>query len=102
MALTKTKLTKEKLEEILTQKLGLAAPTFHLEKVGGQLVGDLISPTFKGKRDHERQKLIWDALDAELGAESVVLVGMLLAYTPDEWKLGDDGRPVAAKKKKAG
>ena len=69
---------------------------------GGRFVGDIVSGSFKGKRDHERQKLIWDALDAELGAESVRLVGMLLAYTPQEWEPGEDDRVVTKKAKKAG
>jgi len=35
--------------------------------------------------------MIWDALDKELGASSVKEVGMLLAYTPDEWDLPLEG-----------
>jgi hypothetical protein len=31
--------------------------------------------------------MIWDALDAELGAASVTEIGTLLAYTPDEWNI---------------
>jgi acid stress-induced BolA-like protein IbaG/YrbA len=96
------KLTKEKLEQVLTNRLLLESPVFLLEKAGGRLVGDVISPTFKAKRDHERQKLIWDALDAELGAESVRLVGMLLAYTPAEWNLGANEKPEGRKRSKAG
>lgn len=96
------KLTKEKLEEILVRRLGLRQPTFHLEKSGGRLVGDIISPSFKGRGDEERQNLIWDALASEFGADSVRLVGMLLAYTPDEWNLNDNGIPQTRKGKKAG
>ena len=97
------KLTKEKLAKILTDRLRLKDPTFRLEWAGERLVGNVISETFKGKRDHERQKLIWDALDAEFGAESVHRVGMLLAYTPDEWNLGKGGeRATGGKTKKAG
>jgi acid stress-induced BolA-like protein IbaG/YrbA len=96
------KLTKDKLAEILVRRLGLQQPIFHLEKSGGRLVGDIISPSFKGRGDEERQTLIWDALASEFGAESVRLVGILLAYTPDEWNLNDDGIPQARKGKKAG
>jgi hypothetical protein len=42
--------------------------------------------------------MIWDAFEAELGAGSVLQVGMLLAYTPDEWNLGDEEKPVKSKK----
>jgi hypothetical protein len=31
--------------------------------------------------------MIWDALDAQLGAESARQVGTLLAYTPEEWNI---------------
>ncbi len=94
-----TTLTKSKLRDILTSGLSLANPRFILEKVGGRLVGNIISPSFKGKSDHERQKLIWDELDRQLGAESTVLVGMLLAYTPEEWNMGKDDKTAAGEKK---
>jgi acid stress-induced BolA-like protein IbaG/YrbA len=98
----KNKLTKEKLEKLLTRKLGLAAPEFHLEKAGVRLVGNIISQSFKGKPDHKRQELIWNALESEFGAESVRLVGMLLAFTPDEWNLSDDILSAVKKNRKAG
>jgi acid stress-induced BolA-like protein IbaG/YrbA len=81
------KLTKDKLKAILKIGIGLADPDFHLQRAGNRWTGNIISSTFKGKRDHERQKLIWDALAAEIGEEAGLLVGLLLAYTPDEWNL---------------
>lgn len=96
------RLTKENLEELLTRRLRLKNAEFYLEKVGNRLVGEIVSPTFRGKRDHERQSLIWDALDAELGADSTRRVGMLLAYTPEEWKLGQPQAPEPGHQKKAG
>jgi acid stress-induced BolA-like protein IbaG/YrbA len=98
----RNKLTKEKLEKLLAKKLGLASPKFHLEKAGGRFVGDVISLSFKGKPDHKRQELIWNALESEFGAESVRLVGMLLAFTPDEWNLSDDILSGIKKNRKAG
>jgi acid stress-induced BolA-like protein IbaG/YrbA len=86
-------LTKESLARILATRLSLKDPQFKLEEVGGRLVGNIISSSFKGKRDYDRQKVIWDALDAELGREAVLRIGMLLAYTPEEWEVGsDEGR----------
>ncbi len=79
------KLTKDRLEKILTKRLLLDHPEYHLQKVGGRLVGNIISPTFRGKRDHQRQEMIWKALEDALGEESVRRVGMLLAYSPEEW-----------------
>src|SRR5438094_90137 len=64
-------LTQEKLKQLLAAELSLDEPEFRLEKVGGRLVGDVISKTFKGMADRDRQKLIWDVLQTRLCAESV-------------------------------
>jgi acid stress-induced BolA-like protein IbaG/YrbA len=91
------RLSQKRLKQILTESLRLKEPEFHLEKAGNRLVGDIISPTFRGKGDHKRQDMIWDALEAELGHDALLLVGMLLAYTPDEWHLGEDNAETAGK-----
>ena len=92
-------LTKDRLTQILVRALKPDEPDVRLEKAGGRFSGDVVSASFKGKRDHERQKMIWDALDAALGAESVQKVGLLLAYTPDEWEMGRSGTPESRKRK---
>jgi acid stress-induced BolA-like protein IbaG/YrbA len=80
------KVTKAKLQEILTRRLHLSAPEFRLKAYGARINGHIISDSFKGKRDLKRQQLIWDALEDELGTEvAQKSVGMLLAYTPYEW-----------------
>ena len=83
-------MTHDHLKEILTRRLRLLHPEFRLEG-RGRVSGRIVSATFAGKGDSERQKMIWDALDAELGPASVQQVGMLLAYTPDEWNLQLEG-----------
>jgi acid stress-induced BolA-like protein IbaG/YrbA len=83
-------MSHEKLKQILTRRLKLKDPQFRLEG-RGRISGSLVSPTFAGKKAHQRQQMIWEALDAELGAASVKEVGMLLAYTPDEWNLPLEG-----------
>ena len=95
-------LTKKILERILTERLSLDDPEFFLRKTGGRWVGNIVSTTFRKKRDHVRQNIIWDALEAELGPKSVRLVGMLLAYTPEEWHLGEDDAATTAKVKGKG
>ena len=80
-------LSKHQLEVALTNRLRLIEPQFMLEKMGRKWSGSIISTTFKGKRDLERQQMLWDALEAEFGAESVHVVGTLLAYTPEEWEV---------------
>ena len=62
-------MSHEKLKEILTRRLKLKDPRFRLEG-RGRISGSLVSATFTGKRDHQRQQMIWDALEDELGATS--------------------------------
>ena len=80
-------LRKHQLEDALTNRLRLIEPQFVLEKMGRKWSGSIISTTFKGKRDLERQQMLWDALEATFGAESVLIVGTLLASTPEEWEV---------------
>jgi acid stress-induced BolA-like protein IbaG/YrbA len=76
---------KVELEALLKQRLRLQAPLFRLRKIGAKIAGSIVSDTFKRKGDHVRQKMIWDALEAEFGAEAARKVGTILAYTWDEW-----------------
>jgi acid stress-induced BolA-like protein IbaG/YrbA len=80
-------MSKVKLQQMLSENLGLRKPVFKLEKIGSKIAGSIISDTFRGKSDRVRQKIIRDVLDAELGASSALEVGTLLAYTPDEWNV---------------
>src|SRR5438309_11758607 len=103
-------MSHEKLKEVLTRRLKLKNPIFRLQG-RGRVSGSLMSATFLGKGDSQRQQMIWDALDAELGAASGKEVGMLLAYAPDEWGLPLEGtvaargalrQPKAKTRRKAG
>ena len=96
------KLTTTRIEKILAQQLALKDPQYRLEIAGNRVVGSVISSSFKGKADHKRQTMIWEALDEELGPRSVVLVGMILAYTPEEWNLGAEDKPTTTKSRKVG
>lgn len=91
------KMTRTKLEKTLTQALSLKSPVFHLTSTGGRWSGSVISEMFRGIKDHSRQSMIWDALDEAYGPESVKVVGMLLAYTPEEWNIGSIAAAKAAK-----
>ncbi|MCX7045474.1 MAG: hypothetical protein NTX50_08335 [Candidatus Sumerlaeota bacterium] len=88
-------LSKHQLEDTLTRQLNLNEAKFELERVGQKWSGNIISSTFSGLKDLKRQQMIWDALDAEFGPESVHLVGTLLAYTPDEWNVDLEAVPTA-------
>jgi len=78
------------IQSVLARRLKLQAPRFQLEQAGTKVSGSIISASFRGVPDSERQKRIWDALGKEYGAESVHRAGTLLAFTPDEWDLNED------------
>jgi acid stress-induced BolA-like protein IbaG/YrbA len=99
------RLTPASLRKVLTNELKLKSPEFHLATGRAGLInGHIVSLTFKGKRDRQRQGMIWDALEFAFGREAAQHVGMLLAYTPDEWHMDETLVPTAAKpkRKKAG
>ena len=78
------------IQSALTRRLNLQTPRFALESAGTKVSGSIISPSFRGMADSERQRRIWDALSEEYGPESVHRAGTLLAFTPDEWDLNED------------
>ena len=81
-------MTTNKLENVLSRHIGLVSPLFELEVLpGGKISGSVISDTFVGMTDSERQKVIWDALENEWGAEATRKVGTILAYTSAEWNV---------------
>ena len=78
-------MTKSNIEAALVSELRLKEPHFILEKYEALINGSIISPTFNRKGDRQRQIMIWDALEKVFGPDANKRVGMLLAYTPDEW-----------------
>ena len=100
-------LTKGALENLLTRRARLKAPRFRLRVADKKLVGGVISDSFKGMTNSERQQKLWDALEQALGTRAVRRVGMLLPYTDDEWDEPLEGMASARKslngaRKKAG
>ena len=90
-----------KLKTVLTKRLRLRDPEFHLERLsGGKLSGNIVSDTFRGVDDVERQRRIWDALDEEFGDGSREVVGTLLAYTKGEWHVPLEGDPPGMKRQR--
>lgn len=84
------RLSKKQLAKILTSSLHLADPQFVLETDGAKIYGSIISPTFRGKTDYRRQIMMLDALEEALGARYLQVIGMLLAFTPEEWNIDLD------------
>lgn len=82
---TTTLLTQKKLRAELSDRLKLEDPEYYLEPTGKKISGNVVSDTFAGMDDLERQKRIWKALDDAFGEKSVQFVGNLFAYTRAEW-----------------
>lgn len=93
------KVTQTNVRKVLSEQLRLIEPQFHLETDGRRIIGTIISPTFKGKRDHQRQDMIRAALDEAFGTDGSKRIGMLLAFTPDEWNLDADSLPAPRRRK---
>ncbi len=89
-------MTQKKLKKILSQRLKLKDPEFFLERILNKLSGSVVSITFKGKSDQQRLKMVWDALEDELGPEAVQQIGTLLLYSPDEWNMDLEGHASSA------
>jgi len=97
-------MSKVKVEQALARRMKLKDPLFRLKRWGDLINGHVISTSFNGMDDVQRQRSIWGALEGEFGADARRIVGMILAYTPIEWDFdavsGRKGRrlPVRALK----
>src|SRR4051812_11285593 len=80
----------KRVEEMLAEDMRLKTPEFRLKRYGPFINGHVISPTFRGKRDRQRLARMWDALKKEWGERALDIVGMLYAYTPQEWYVDDE------------
>lgn len=96
------KLTKGAIAKVLTSRLRLKNPEFQFEVGSLRVSANVVSESFRGKSDHKRQEMIWDALDAEFGPAGHRRFGLFLAFTPEEWHIGEDVNPAPKKAKKAG
>ncbi len=78
--------TKARLKEVLENHFG-DDDGFDLEfdpSAPDQITGLVTSSTFEGKREFERQNMIWDVLDDELTEEQRADIVLLMANTPEE------------------
>ena len=88
-------MSKMKLRRLLIKRLRLESPRYLLETDGNMIIGSVISPSFQGMDDYQRQRAIRSALREELSSESLRQVGMILAYTPQEWDFdGSQSEPA--------
>ena len=79
---------KKDLETLISDPAsGIATPEFDLEETpNGKVGGFIISPTFVGKSQIERQNMLWDYLDDKLDKEKILHIVSLVTVTPDEDK----------------
>jgi acid stress-induced BolA-like protein IbaG/YrbA len=77
---------KEHLTETISNPAsGIAAPEFELEEAAdGKVGGFIISPSFAGKSQLERQNILWDYLDQALTQEQALGIVSLVTITPEE------------------
>ena len=77
---------KEDLATVISNPAsGIMTPEFELEETPmGKVGGFIISPTFAGKSQIERQNLIWDYLDHELDKTQILHIVTLVTVTPEE------------------
>lgn len=81
---------REELETLLrSPESGIATPEFELEETAnGKVGGFVISPTFAGKPQLDRQNMLWDYLDHHLGRDQIIHIVSLVTLTPNEAKDG--------------
>ena len=77
---------KDKLTTTISSPTsGIATPEFDLEETpAGKVGGFIISPSFAGKSQIERQNMLWDYLDKSLSKEQILRIVALVTVTPDE------------------
>ena len=95
------RITAKNVQQVLSRRLKLKRPSFKLERMGRRINGRVIDSAFRRMDDLKRQNKIMDALEAEFGPSAIQLVGMILAYTPEEWDLPLEGK-IKPRTRKAG
>lgn len=81
---------KDELTAVMTDpESGLEEPVLDLEEApNGKVAGFIISRTFAGKSQLERQNMVWDYLDRRLKQKQILRIISLVTVTPDEAKAG--------------
>ncbi len=84
-------LDETELDELLSELEELEAllelAELELEETdNGKVGGFIISPSFAGKSQIERQNMLWDYLDGNLGQDKILRIVSLITITPDEAK----------------
>jgi len=90
---------KEELVELLRQpESGLRDPYFDFEVTSKKVGGFVISPSFEGMSQLDRQNMVWDYLDGRLPQEKLLRIISLITLTPAEAGKESSGRLAKSKK----
>jgi len=87
--------TKAALQDLLTRRARLKAPRFKIRMADDKWIGAVVSDSFKGMTNLQRQRRMWKAIHAALDDDAAGEVGLLLAYTDDEWDEPLEGMGLA-------
>jgi acid stress-induced BolA-like protein IbaG/YrbA len=78
---------RDEIETLISNRESeIADPTFELEETAGKVGGFVISSSFAGKPQLDRQNMLWDYLDRHLDREQILHIVSLVTLTPDEAK----------------
>ncbi len=77
---------KKELESLLNEpESGIKKPAFDLEKMkGGKVGGFVISRTFTGMDQLDRQNLVWNYLEKKWPPEKLLKIVTLVTISPEE------------------
>jgi acid stress-induced BolA-like protein IbaG/YrbA len=77
----------ERIAEIekVFERLGLEKLEIDMEESGsGKIVGFVVSKSFEGMSQTERQNYVWDHLEKELSEEQHKRIRVIITMTPEE------------------
>jgi acid stress-induced BolA-like protein IbaG/YrbA len=79
---------KDTIETLIKDRAsGIDSPELELEEAAnGKVGGFVISTTFAGKPQLDRQNMLWDYLDHTLNREQILHIVSLVTLTPEEAK----------------
>jgi len=77
---------KEKVISTLSDpSSGISSPAFNFEEINNEKIGGfVISDTFSGMPQLERQNLVWDYLEKKISSDELLNIVSLITITPEE------------------
>lgn len=60
--------------------------TVEVEEQRGRFVAHVVSPSFEGMDDGERQSQVWEQVRQRFGLQASVDIEFVFTYSPSEWE----------------